>query len=161
MVTTKTSICVYSRMEELPSVLGGKNFTNFNQLAVKFVGERKEPIVLTPISAVKNEREIFVAKCHVIPMFDGYIVFYKDNRTVMTNNNRTNITVKQNKDFRNVTMVIQNLTVNDSGTYKCGKRDVLTNDYAAAVTLVFGHLHFLDCGCYMQDTRKIDIFWSS
>ena len=91
--------------------------------------------MVTPKSAVKNEREIFVAKCQVLLMFVGDIVFYKDNRTVMTNNNRTNITVKQDKDFRNVTMVIQDLTVKDSGTYKCGKRDVLTNDYAAAVTL--------------------------
>ena len=91
--------------------------------------------MVTPKSAVKNEREIFVAECRVIIVFDGDIVFYKDNGTVMTNDNRTNITVKQDKDFRNVTMVIRNLTVNDSGTYKCGRRNVLTNDDATAVTL--------------------------
>ena len=57
--------------------------------------------MVTPGSAVKNERVTFVAKCY--------------NRTVMTNDNRTNITVIQHKYFRYVTMVIQNVTVDDTG----------------------------------------------
>ena len=92
--------------------------------------------MVTPKSDIKDENETFVAKCRVIIVFSGDIIFYKDtDRTVMTNDSRTSITVKEDKDFRNITMVIKNLTVNDSGTYKCGRKDVLTNDSIVAVTL--------------------------
>ncbi len=91
---------------------------------------------MTPKSVVKNEGETFIAQCRVIIVYGDDIVFYKDNRTVMTkNNNRTNITMTQDKNFRNITVVIRDLTLNDSGTYLCGKKDVLTNDYDAVVSL--------------------------
>ena len=91
---------------------------------------------MTPKSVVKNEGETFTAQCRVIIVYGDDIVFYKDNRTVMTkNNNRTNITMTQDKNFRNITVVIRDLTLNDSGTYLCGKKDVLTNDYDAVVSL--------------------------
>ena len=62
-------------------------------------------------------------------------MFYRDNRTVMTNDDRTNITITQDKEFRNITMVIRNLTVNDSGTYLCSEKGVSTNNYTQFVTL--------------------------
>ena len=90
---------------------------------------------MTPKSAIKNEGKTFIANCRVIVEFGGNIVFYRDNRTVITNDHRTNITNTQDKDFRNITMVIRNLTVNDSGTYRCSEEGVRTNDYAQFVTL--------------------------
>ncbi len=93
--------------------------------------------MVTPKSVVnKNEGETFLAQCRVIIVYGDDIVFYKDNRIVMTkNNNRTNITMTQDEHFRYITVVIRNLTLNDSGTYQCGKKGVLTNDYDAVISL--------------------------
>ena len=46
----------------------------------------------------------------------------------------------KDKDFYNITMVIRNLTLNDSGTYRCSEKDVLTNDYADVTLTVKGNV---------------------
>ena len=79
-----------------------------------------------------------MAKCRILNVITGDIGFYRNDTLMLVNNSRTNITLAKDKDFYNVTMMIKNLTVNDTGTYRCSQIESLTNDYAAVTLTVKG-----------------------
>ena len=103
-----------------------------------FAGKGKKLFSVTPTSAVINERKTFIAKCRILNVITGDIGFYRNDTLMLVNNSRTNITLAKDKDFYNVTMMIKNLTVNDTGTYRCSQIESLTNDYAAVTLTVKG-----------------------
>ena len=105
-----------------------------------FLGKGKKLFSVAPTSAVINEKKLFIAKCRVLNVIRGNIGFYRVDTLTQVNNNRTNITMTKDKDFYNITMVIRNLTLNDSGTYRCSEKDVLTNDYADVTLTVKGNV---------------------
>ena len=105
-----------------------------------FSGKGKKLFSVAPTSAVINEKKLFIAKCRVLNVIRGNIGFYRVDTLTQVNNNRTNITMTKDKDFYNITMVIRNLTLNDSGTYRCSEKDVLTNDYADVTLTVKGNV---------------------
>ena len=107
-----------------------------------FAGKGKKLFSVTPTSAVINERKTFIAKCRILNVITGNIGFYRNDTLMLVNDSRTNITFTKDGDFYNVTMMIKNLTVNDSGTYRCSQIDVLTNDYAAVTLTVKGKVIF-------------------
>ena len=55
----------------------------------------------------------------------------------IVNKTRTKITLRKGSEFRKLTMTIVNLTVNDSGTYRCTE-EKLTNEKASVNLKVNG-----------------------
>ena len=104
-----------------------------------FSGRGKNPVVVIPSNTVeRNEGETFVAECRVVTSITGKIVFFKENSNMeIVNKTRTKITLRKGSKFRNLTMTIANLTVNDSGTYRCTEQK-LTNQKASVNLKVNG-----------------------
>ena len=86
----------------------------------------------------RNEGETFVAECRVAISIPGQIVIFKENSGIkVVNKTRTKLTLTKGSTFRNLTMTITNLTVNDSGTYRCTE-EKLTNHEASVNLKVDG-----------------------
>ncbi|XP_046851912.1 hemicentin-1-like [Xenia sp. Carnegie-2017] len=105
-------------------------------------GDNFDPFKVFPSGEViLNENEDFMAICRVDVFIRSNIAFYKENpRREVINNERTNITISRNPQYRNVTMKIRNVNINDSGTYRCSEKNALSNEYAA-VTLNVREFH--------------------
>ncbi|XP_046854227.1 neural cell adhesion molecule 1-like [Xenia sp. Carnegie-2017] len=90
---------------------------------------------------ILNENEDFMAICRVDVLIRDNIAFYKENpRREVINNERTDVTISRNPQYRNVTMKIRNININDSGTYRCSEKNALSNEYVA-VTLNVREFH--------------------
>ena len=86
----------------------------------------------------RNEGETFVTECRVVISIPGQIVFFKENSGIkIVNKTSTKITLRKGSKFRNLTMTITNLTVSDSGTYRCTE-EKLTNHKASVNLKVNG-----------------------
>ncbi|XP_046854218.1 vascular endothelial growth factor receptor 2-like isoform X2 [Xenia sp. Carnegie-2017] len=88
---------------------------------------------------ILNENEDFMVICRVDVSIRDNIAFYKENpRREVINNERTNITISRNPQYRNVTMKIRNININDSGTYRCSEKNALSNERAVVTLNVRG-----------------------
>ncbi|XP_046854221.1 hemicentin-1-like isoform X3 [Xenia sp. Carnegie-2017] len=105
-------------------------------------GDNFDPFKVFPSGEViLNENEDFMAICRVDVLIRDNIAFYKENpRREVINNERTNITISRNPQYRNVTMKIRNININDSGTYRCSEKNALSNE-RAVVTLNVREFH--------------------
>ena len=104
------------------------------------IGKGKEPFLITPKVAYRNEGQTITVECRVISVFGPNIGFLRENRMVITNDSRTTIVIKSDDNFYNLTMMIRNLNINDSGRYQCSETDGLTNHYASLNLTVKGEI---------------------